>query len=180
MRYISVGRRFLAWGVDLLIIGCGIAALGDYGDGPGYQVSWLGWRYVLAFLVLPASYLVLFEWLASATPGKFLVGIRVRSEQGERIGLGQSIVRNLARLIDALPYVIPYLVGSVVISGSPTRQRLGDRWAGTVVIAWGSERVTDPALPQPPDRTAETPDGIPPAPVAVPIPPPPPAGPDHG
>jgi uncharacterized RDD family membrane protein YckC len=161
MRYISVGRRFVAWVVDLLIMGGVLAALGDYADGPGsqasWQVSWLGWRYVLAFLVVPASYLVLFEWLLSATPGKFLVGIRVRTEQGARIGFVQSVARNLARLIDALPYVIPYLVAAFAISGSPTRQRLGDRWAKTVVIAWGSERVTPMALP----------------PLSPPLPPPP-------
>ena len=125
--------------------------MGDYEDGPGFEVSWLGWRYVIAFLALPAAYLILFEWLASATPGKLVVGISVRTEQqGGRISLAQSVVRNLARAVDAIPYVIPYLVGAVVISGSPSRQRLGDRWAKTVVIAWGSERLIAP-MPPPPD-----------------------------
>jgi uncharacterized RDD family membrane protein YckC len=143
VHYIGIGRRSLAWAVDLLIMGGVIAALGDYREGPGYEVSWLGWRYVIAFWVVPFSYLVLFEWLVNATPGKLLVGIRVRTEGGTRIGLGRSLGRNIARLVDALPYVIPYLVGAVAISRSPTRQRLGDRWAGTVVVRWGSER--DPA-----------------------------------
>ncbi|HEY6566177.1 MAG TPA: RDD family protein [Actinomycetota bacterium] len=156
MRYSSIGRRFVAWAIDLLIMGCGIAALGDYRDVPGsrasWQVSWLGWRYVIAFLVLPVAYLVLFEWLAGATPGKFLVRVRVRTEQGRRIGLGQSVARNLARVVDAIPYLIPYLVGAVAISRSATRQRVGDRWAKTVVIS------SLPALEVPP-----RPDGVPPA-----------------
>lgn len=153
MRYSSIGRRFIAWAVDLLIMGCGIAAFGEYRDVPGsrwsWQVSWLGWRYVVAFLALPIAYLVLFEWLASATPGKFLVRIRVRTEEGRRIGLGQSVGRNLARLVDAIPYVIPYLVGAVAISRSATRQRPGDRWARTVVI---SSVSTDDTVPPRPDH----------------------------
>ncbi len=91
-----------------------------------------------------------------------------------RIGPGQSLVRNLARLIDALPYVIPYLVGAVVVSGSSTRQRLGDRWAKTVVIASGSERVAAPTVPPPPEQPAGSIAGAPMPPGTVPLPPPPP------
>jgi uncharacterized RDD family membrane protein YckC len=162
MRYIGLGRRGVAQLVDLLIMGGIIAAMGDYGDGPGYRVSWLGWRYVLAFLVVPTTYVVMSEWLLGATPGKLVMGIRVRDVEGGRIGFGQSLARNLARLIDAIPYVIPYLVGAVAVSRSPRRQRLGDRWADTVVIAWGSDAEGDahaahgigsspwPPLPPPP------------------------------
>ena len=93
--------------------------------------------------------MVLFEWLASATPGKFMVGIRVRKDTGGRIGFGQSLGRNAARLIDGLPYVIPYLVGGLVVLGSDTRQRLGDRWASTVVIAKGTDGAGAIAPPVP-------------------------------
>ena len=168
MRYIGLGRRCIAQLIDLLIMGGIIAALGDYGDGPGYQVSWLGWRFVVAFVIVPSTYLVMFEWLLGATPGKLVMGIRVRNVHGTRIGFGQSLTRNLSRLIDAIPYVIPYLVGAVVVSRSPRRQRLGDRWADTVVIAWGSDVEADtpaasqiepspspPLPPPPPSRTQE-------------------------
>lgn len=168
MRYIGVGRRFVAWAVDLLLIGGIIALLGDYRDGPGYEVSWLGWRFVVAFLLVPVAYLVLFEWLVSATPGKFLVGIRVRTEAGARIGFGSSLVRNLARLVDALPYVVPYIVGAVAISRSPSHQRLGDRWAGTVVIGWGSEAAADVASSPTPGPSAITSGGLPAAPDGEP------------
>lgn len=179
MRYVGLGRRFVAWAVDLLIIGIAIAALGEYPEGPGYTVTWLGWRYVVAFWVVPLGYLVLFEWLVSATPGKLLVGIRVRTEGGAKIGLGRSLTRNLARLIDALPYVIPYIVGSVAISRSPTCQRLGDRWAKTVVVMWGTEDAPAASLPVPEPGPVTDPFPAPPThggPWGGPPLPPPPSG----
>jgi uncharacterized RDD family membrane protein YckC len=151
MRYIGLGRRFVAWALDGLV--CLVWVV--------FEASWQGWRFVLAFLVFPLAYFVLFEWLASATPGKFVVGIRVRRVGGGRIGFGQSVGRNLARVIDALPYFIPYIVGAVAITRSPTRQRLGDRWADTVVILMGTDHV-QPEDSRPPDRTFND---LPPVPV---------------
>ena len=140
MRYISVGRRFAALLLDWIIL----LAVAD----PVRRVSVrqrqrrdpvAGLALRAGWIAVPLTYVVLFEWLASATPGKFMVGIRVRRDTGGRIGFGQSLGRNVARLIDAFPYVIPYLVGGLACSGPTTRQRLGDRWASTVVIAKGTD-----------------------------------------
>ena len=144
MRYISVGRRFAALLLDWIILLVVAIPLAEIHSGNGsFEISWLGWRFALAWIAVPLTYVVLFEWLASATPGKFMVGIRVRKDTGGRIGFGQSLGRNAARLIDGLPYVIPYLVGGLVVLGSDTRQRLGDRWASTVVIAKGTDGARD-------------------------------------
>lgn len=142
MRYVGLGRRGVAWLIDWLIMSIPIASLGEYRTGGGaYEVSWQGWRFVVAFVLAPLVYLVLFEWLLAATPGKFTVGIRVRRMDGKRIGFGQSLGRNLARVIDGFPYLIPYVVGAVAVRRSSSRQRLGDRWAGTVVLLWGTENA---------------------------------------
>ena len=155
MRYVGLGRRFVAWLIDWLILSVVVALLGEYRTGGGvFEVSWQGWRFVVAFVLVPLVYLVLFEWLLAATPGKFTVGIRVRRLDGTRIGFGQSLGRNLARLIDGLPYVIPYIVGAIAIGRSATRQRLGDRWAGTVVLKWGTEGASVDS----PDATTALPD----------------------
>ena len=94
--------------------------------------------------------MVLFEWLAGATPGKFMLGIRVRKDTGgtHRVR-GSRWAGTLARLIDGLPYVIPYLVGGLAVARSDTRQRLGDRWATTVVIAKGTDAAGAIAPPVP-------------------------------
>jgi uncharacterized RDD family membrane protein YckC len=175
MVYVGLGRRFVAWLLDTAIAGIWIAALGEYERGPSsFEASWTGWRFVVAFILLPALYYVLFEWLLSATPGKFVLGLRVRRTTGGRIGFTQSLVRNVARVVDAFPYVIPYIVGAIAISSSPTKQRLGDRWGTTVVILWGTERAALPPMPSPPEEV-----GQPAAPPigpseGPPIPPPPP------
>ena len=194
MRYISVGRRFAALLLDWIILLVVAIPLAEIHSGNGsFEISWLGWRFALAWIAVPLTYVVLFEWLASATPGKFMVGIRVRKDTGGRIGFGQSLGRNVARLIDGLPYVIPYLVGGLVVLGSDTRQRLGDRWASTVVIAKGTDGAgaiappvpmteepwTGPLPPAPPGSLppgSVTPGSQPPASDvdATPTPPPPP------
>ena len=178
MIYIGVGRRFVAWFVDILITGLAWVPFAQVESGGGtFAISWRGWDFVLPGLITVA-YFVLLEGLAGATVGKFVLGVRVRGLDGSRIGLGPALVRTLARVVDAFPYVIPYLVGGIVVSRSDTRQRLGDRWARTVVILMGTERggVGDltgsapdaSALPSPPP-------GVPPADVAGALPPPPPA-----
>jgi uncharacterized RDD family membrane protein YckC len=166
MTYVGLGRRFVAWLLDLAIAGIWIAALGEYETGSSsFEARWTGWRFLVAWILLPALYYVLFEWLLSATPGKFVLGIRVRAASGGRIGFTQSLVRNVARLVDAFPYVIPYIVGAIAISSSPTKQRLGDRWGKTVVILWGTERAIPPPMPPLPADV--------PAQAGPPIPPPP-------
>jgi uncharacterized RDD family membrane protein YckC len=104
------------------------------------------------------GYDVLFE-LASGgrTPGKRWTGLRVLTADGTAVGPGSSIVRNLLRLVDAIPG--PYLVGIVLVSVTGRHQRLGDLVAGTVVVRerrdLGSRRTTafdqrEPEL-EPPD-----------------------------
>jgi uncharacterized RDD family membrane protein YckC len=61
-----------------------------------------------------------------------LLGIRVATVDGSRISWGASIIRNILRIIDALPFF--YLLGAILIWTSPQKQRLGDRVAKTVVV----------------------------------------------
>ena len=75
-------------------------------------------------------YFVFFEAGAKgATPGKRMVGLRVVSESGARLTLGQSMMRNFIRVADLmLPILalVPFL--------NKRFQRLGDLAAGTLVI----------------------------------------------
>jgi uncharacterized RDD family membrane protein YckC len=68
------------------------------------------------------------------TVGKMAVKIKVLREDGSKIDYADSAARNILRPIDALPYVIPYLLGAILIWSSDKRQRLGDRVAHTVVV----------------------------------------------
>lgn len=66
------------------------------------------------------------------TPGKQALGIRVVRDDGGRVGVLDSIIRNLVRIVDMLPGY--YAVGLVSLLLSKTNKRLGDMAAGTVVV----------------------------------------------
>lgn len=84
------------------------------------------------FLIIIFTYFIVLEWLFGFTVGKLVLGLRVMSNEGKGITLKQSIVRNLARLIDGLPFF--NLLGILSIIKSPLNKRVGDKLAGTVVL----------------------------------------------
>jgi uncharacterized RDD family membrane protein YckC len=69
--------------------------------------------------------------MAGATIGKMVLGLRVVKLDGSRISWKESIIRTLLRIIDGL---FGYLLGAILVWKSPTKQRLGDRVAKTVVV----------------------------------------------
>jgi uncharacterized RDD family membrane protein YckC len=146
----GVGSRLAAGVIDqvlrwLLIVSVvilmGVLGEGDVGDTTsGLAVAGL---LVVLFLV-QFAYDVLFETLASGrTPGKRWTGLRVVKVGGAPVGFLASALRNLIRIVDALPGF--YLVGILSVLFTEKNQRLGDLAAGTVVIR---ERKQVTALPQ--------------------------------
>jgi uncharacterized RDD family membrane protein YckC len=93
--------------------------------------------------LLWVTYYAVLEGLFGASVGKALAGLRVTDLQSRRIGWQAVIVRNLARLIDVLPFT--YVLGGVLTLATRRHQRLGDLLAGTVVVPVAA--VTSPALP---------------------------------
>ena len=94
--------------------------------------------------LLWVAYYAVLEGLFGATPGKGLAGLRVTDLEGRGIGWQAAILRNLARLLDALPFL--YLLGGILTLSSRQHQRLGDRFAGTLVVPTSS--VVGPPLPK--------------------------------
>lgn len=175
MTYIGAGRRFVALLIDGLVTGLAWVPFAETTSTDGvYSVRWEGMDFAIPVLITFA-YLVLLEGSFGATLGKLVLGIRVRRPDGSRIGLGAALIRNLARVVDAFPYVIPYLVGGIAVSRSDTKQRFGDRWGKTVVVLVGSEaKAGAPAteLPAPSGMPSPPPGAAPPAHGALPPPPP--------
>ncbi len=87
---------------------------------------------LLAFLVL-WGYHIFFEMIWNGqTPGKRTVGIRILKDGGYPIGFLDSVVRNLLRLVDFLPFSSG--VGLVVMLCNSRFKRVGDFAAGTIVV----------------------------------------------
>jgi uncharacterized RDD family membrane protein YckC len=147
MTYVGVGRRFVAIFVDSIVLLILSGPFAEIRRGDGYlQVDWTGWRIFWPSLIV-IFYFVLLEGIAGATIGKFLTGIRVVNQDGTKLTWSASIVRNIARIVDAFPYVVPYLVAAISVWASPIQQRLGDRWANTVVVTKESLRAFVPGAP---------------------------------
>lgn len=149
----SIGNRFLAAAIDHVIQYFSIALvvwifLTAAGSGAGEQIGVAGgilreapkWMIALMIFILFllfAGYFIFFEWIWDGqTPGKRLLKLRVIRDDGRPITLWEAIARNLLRVFDAVPgFLLPiYSVGLIVIFLSSRDQRVGDIFAGTVVI----------------------------------------------
>jgi uncharacterized RDD family membrane protein YckC len=133
-RVAGMGSRLLAWLVDsaLLVvlgfIGVMIGSVLETGRGGLGQAVTLLWVFGLLW-----GYFLLFEWLwHGQTPGKRLLGIRVIHWRGTSLGFVEAAVRNVLRVVDALPLF--YGVGFLVAACSREHRRLGDLAAGTLVV----------------------------------------------
>jgi hypothetical protein len=92
---------------------------------------------ILILFLIFSGYFIFFEWLWDGqTPGKRLLKLRVIRDDGRPITLWEAIARNLLRVFDAVPgFFLPiYSIGLIVIFLSNRDQRVGDVFAGTVVI----------------------------------------------
>jgi len=104
---------------------------------PGTPTEWLQAASGISTSGMAASilgaflYSALAEYLAGASIGKLCCGLRVVSQDFERVSLLGALVRSFALLIDgALFGVVAY----ISMERSPLRQRLGDRWGDTLVV----------------------------------------------
>lgn len=157
----SIGNRFLAAAVDHSIqyfaIGIVVWFLisissGDSGSGSAMSSilsfselpNWTIALLIIVLFLLFTGYFILFEWLWNGqTPGKRLMKLRVIREDGRPITLWEAIARNLLRIFDSVPgFFVPiYSVGLIVIFVSSRDQRVGDMFAGTVVIRERSDEA---------------------------------------
>jgi uncharacterized RDD family membrane protein YckC len=138
----GLGARFLAWLIDLqLIFATFFIALlvGQVWDlaREGFGVAFV----LVATFLVQWGYFLLWEWLwYGQTPGKRLLGIRVIDWQGSSISFGQAATRNVLRVADGLPLLLPglmpvmYGVGFLAAACNREQRRLGDLAAGTLVV----------------------------------------------
>jgi uncharacterized RDD family membrane protein YckC len=129
----GVGSRFVALLVDSLLQILAFIALALLLLGAGAGGFTGDAVLAVAAFVLVFGYPVAFELGASGrTPGKRWSGLRVVCDDGSAITFRASALRNLVRLVDALPGF--YFVGAVAIFASRNNQRLGDLVAGSIVV----------------------------------------------
>lgn len=147
MAYQAGWRRFFAILIDSIVLILVFIVIGIItGNANGSSVHLSGAPALLNFLI-DFLYFIVLEALYGQTVGKMATGIRVVRDDGSPLGWGGSAARNILRFVDGFPYVIPYLLGAVVMWASSKKQRIGDMAAGTVVVpkdAVSTSPVTGP------------------------------------
>lgn len=125
----GLGVRSLAFFYDLLIRGAILIVASMLLSAAGKMGSGL---LLLIVFLLEWFYPVIFEVYKGATPGKKALGLTVVYDNGLPVSLPGSLIRNLFRSIDILPF--GYFAGAVCMMSSKRFKRIGDVLAGTMVV----------------------------------------------
>jgi len=134
LRLAGIWPRSVAWLLDMAIrLGLYIflsyvfGALGDFGAG----------LILIAIFLIEWLYPVVFEVLnMGMTPGKKSIGIQVLNSDGTPIGWSASLLRNILRTVDFLPFF--YGFGLISMLFNSRFQRLGDLAADTLVVYYNN------------------------------------------
>jgi uncharacterized RDD family membrane protein YckC len=133
-----LGDRFIAIILDTVFLGALVLVIAALVSLRWSAVQDLGLSQTMLIALGAAGAILivfLYHWLLEgafgATMGKAIVGVRVLNQRGGMPGLRSSAVRNVFRLLDAIPF---YLLGFFVAVFSPARRRIGDYAAKTVVL----------------------------------------------
>lgn len=139
--------RACAWLLDLCIRAVVLFVFSMIIGFAGVVMGQAAMGLTLIFMfALEWLYPVLFEVFNDGqTPGKQIMKLRAVHENGTPIGWSASLLRNLLRTADLLPF--GYFTGLLVMLFSERFQRLGDMIAGTVVIYVKKQEVDYASLP---------------------------------
>jgi uncharacterized RDD family membrane protein YckC len=114
-----------------------VSALGVTKSDGGFELT--GWPVLLA-PTFWFVYFVVLEAFNGATPGHDICKLTVVKANAEKLTLGDAFKRRIIDLIDIFFYGIPALI---CICNTPKFQRLGDLFAGTVVVKKSDITVTE-------------------------------------
>jgi uncharacterized RDD family membrane protein YckC len=136
----GIGRRTLGALIDLVVVlaifTLFITITGSYEvvreEGTFLLQANIGLALGLGMLLACLLYFVVMEAATGRTLGKWILRTRVVNESGEPPSWRQSVVRNIIRFVDSLPFF--YLVGFIAVFSSRHEQRLGDMASRTYVV----------------------------------------------
>ncbi len=126
----GLGARISAFIIDFLIkLGISIAvsvALGFFGRA-GMGI------FLIFYFLIEWFYPVAFEvWWHGQTPGKMRLKLAVVNDDGTPVTFAASLIRNLLRVVDFMPFA--YIAALCVSLINNQFKRIGDLAAGTVVV----------------------------------------------
>lgn len=140
--YASFGRRLAARVIDMFFMNVlaltAAVALGLFAGLTGNEAVLgrisgdLSFGGLTAAVTASVLFYVVAEAVHGSTPGKMVLGMTVRSENGMPCSLAQAVKRSLGFcFVDGWFWGIP---AAASMRRSPLQQRIGDVWAKTVVV----------------------------------------------
>lgn len=129
----GLGSRMIAAMIDGVFQGLFLLGFSAIAGAAGLSGSGGAVVIIVAYFLVLWAYFPVFETLWNGrTPGKRLQRLRVVRTDGQPVTVSISLVRNLIRIVDFLPFT--YGVGAITMLISKRSQRLGDLAAGTLVV----------------------------------------------
>ena len=125
----SFWKRGTAFVIDSIVIS--IIIWGLFLVNP-FVVPLFSVIYSIFAMFFSLFYFIVLEWVYGQTLVKRLFNLNVVNKKGRKITWTDSVVRNVLRLVDILPFL--YIVGIISILVTEKRQRLGDLAANTLVV----------------------------------------------
>jgi uncharacterized RDD family membrane protein YckC len=129
--FATIPARAVAYVIDVFVLAVPAGVISqsyvDSTENSGYPLL-LG----LCLLAASVAYFVIGEGsMLGATPGKWLVGLRVAdSETGRPIGFRRALIRTLFRVVSA----VPLYAGFIVAVSDHRHQTWHDRAARSIVV----------------------------------------------
>lgn len=148
----SLGRRGAALAVDLVVVvvlaylltfvlsGAGVLTLPAVQLDRGLGDEALGFLWLTTLLELPVNlaYFTICEGWKGRTLGKLMMGLRVATKTGGKIGWFDAFLRNLLRLLWVSPFGPAFVfLDAYIIHATEMEQRIGDLAADTIVVVDG-------------------------------------------
>ena len=124
----------LVWIVTAIIIFAGFGGFGHY------------FEFSLIASILYILYFTLFDVYMGATIGKRLLGLQVEMVNGGKVPLDKALIRNLSKFFGLV--IIDWLIG--ILTAGDKRQKISDRYAGTIVVQSKQPFGSVPPPPPPP------------------------------
>ena len=121
-------RRWIGCWIDLPIAAACLLLPDEFLGNALYQST------VGVWLLLAVGYYVVGEWLWGRTLGKLVTGTVVVNAHGGSPGVGQVLVRTVARLIEVNPFLMGGVPAGIAVAMSSKKQRIGDMIANTYVV----------------------------------------------
>ena len=131
VEYAGLGSRAIALIIDtILLVIVGGILVGMLFGAPG--TSMLDTPN-LVFLIISLGYFIVLEGTNDGqTLGKSLVNIRVVDDSGGDLEMEGAVIRNVLRIVDALPFL--YIIGIILVVASDEEKRLGDMIGNSIVV----------------------------------------------